>query len=325
MISLPFFACLSLLLGSPETPIYFVRGGDIYRHDSQGDKKIVANGDYPSRSPDGKKLAFIRNTDLFVMTLASGRVSRKTHFAMGNQNDWPAGGRNGYPSWDPSGRCILCSRLSNFHIKVDPVSDLESTSTIEGSHQVWRVANFWLKPLYMAPRTEDFFTRDYLSSNMFVASEFGAAYSPDGRKIAFCENGDLWMASLFVDNVLSEPDYSNYAQDWEQERVLACAALDSLGDNYSTFLFRISWSPNGSKLALYSNEYKGGVDKFITVVDAAHPKRTIAEFPGADAFFTSEDRLVYWRYDPEIGSCLYSYSLKTKKETLIVKNATDPG
>ena len=266
------FTYLSLIaaasgVASVTRPIYFVRDGDIFRHSTSGDQKIISRGNYPAISPNGKKLAFIRNEDLYVYGLDSHIESRKTFFRHDSDRSKLSGNRTAFPSWDPNGECILCSHLDALNVKMaNPPQAAIHFLPFTDRPALWSVYWYRINSGQGNAKTVSFLSNSTSASNFFLSSTFGASFSPQGDKVAFCRNGDLWMA-----NLNNRAQGENTAFGWTEQRVWALANLDGNSDNWSSFIFRISWSPSGSKLAVYSDEYRDGVDKITYIVDVKNP------------------------------------------------------
>ncbi len=139
--------------------IAFASGGDIWSVASTGgDARLLvadaANDRRPLFSPDGGQLAFVSTRtgggDIYVLTLASGRVRRVTSDDGLEQLD----------GWSADGRWIYFSSTSR---------------DVAGMNDVFRVAAGGGTPMAV-------------SEERYV-NEFGAAASPDGRRLAIVARG----------------------------------------------------------------------------------------------------------------------------------------
>ncbi len=136
-----FFICYLFLLGSSivDAKIVFCIEGDIYVMEDDGTKRrrltknTVSKDFYPRWSPDGKRIAFIRDMDrnmdqtsseLFIMNADGTNVQRLTD---NNVSD-------GYPSWSPDGKRIAFSsgRSGGWEVHVINLATLHVTQLTEG-------------------------------------------------------------------------------------------------------------------------------------------------------------------------------------------------
>jgi Tol biopolymer transport system component len=80
--------------------------------DTGGATRVLADGFAPYYSPDGSKIAFLREvgnppaSDLFVLNVASGSLRRLTHTPHKDEL---------FASWDPSGERIAFARFRRRH------------------------------------------------------------------------------------------------------------------------------------------------------------------------------------------------------------------
>jgi Tol biopolymer transport system component/C-terminal processing protease CtpA/Prc len=147
---------------SPDSKeLVFVAGGDLWTVGVAGGaaRLLVAHPATESRplwSPDGTRVAFVStrtgNGDLYVLDLASGRVSRRTF------DD----GREQLNSWSRDGKWLYYSSSSN---------------DISGMNDVWRVPSGGGQPALVAADR--------------YATEYWAAPSPDGNTLAITARGTV--------------------------------------------------------------------------------------------------------------------------------------
>jgi Tol biopolymer transport system component len=94
-----------------------------------------------------------------------------------------------------------------------------------------------------------------------------AAWSPDGRRIAFVSGGDVWTMS----------------QDGSDRRRVTATSDDESGP---------TWSPDGGRLAFASSRGAGGIDTLRSVPPYGRPVR-VAATPTSDRF-TATDSSPSW-------------------------------
>lgn len=147
---------------SPDSKeIAFIAGGDIWTVASTGGaaRLLVAHPSTESRplwSPDGTRVAFVStrtgNGDIYVLDLASGKLSRRTF------DD----GRDQLDSWSRDGQWLYFSSTSG---------------DISGMNDVWRVRASGGQPALVAADR--------------YATEYWAAPSPDGATVAITARGTV--------------------------------------------------------------------------------------------------------------------------------------
>lgn len=155
-------AALSDPAPSPDgSEIVFVAGGDLWTVAATGGaaRLLVAHPATETRplwSPDGARIAFLStrtgNGDIYVLDLATGRVTRRTF------DD----GREQLDSWSRDGKWLYYS---------------SSSGDISGMNDVWRVPADGGQPAVVAGDR--------------YASEYWAAPSPDGRTVAITARGTV--------------------------------------------------------------------------------------------------------------------------------------
>ncbi len=155
-------AALSEPAPSPDgTEIVFVAGGDLWTVPTTGGaaRLLVAHPATESRplwSPDGTRVAFVStrsgNGDIYVLDLATGRVSRRTF------DD----GREQLDSWSRDGTWLYYST---------------SSGDISGMNDIWRVPAKGGQPAIVAGDR--------------YASEYWASPSPDGGTLAITARGTV--------------------------------------------------------------------------------------------------------------------------------------
>jgi TolB protein len=197
-------------------PIAFQRllgGGQIeifgINPDGSGVSNLTNNGDSntaPAFSPDGSRIAFIRDLDVWVMNAdGTGQVNLTNDPGNGQPADSD-------PSFSPDGQRIVYSRDTNmagpddeiFTIGVDGTGrtnltnngidqDADPTFSPDGT----KIA--WVRDEHGPSLVDEIFTMNADGSNQTQLTQFGVNlsttapdYSPDGARIVFAHDGDIW-------------------------------------------------------------------------------------------------------------------------------------
>jgi Tol biopolymer transport system component len=128
--------------------------------------------------------------------------------------------------------------------------------------------------------------------------------SPDGKHVAFCRNGDLWLSEVNTSGASDELFQPRATRIWSNY------LQESGSDNYSSFIYRISWSPSGKLLAVSTYRYGGSDSGAITILkvgDKAVEKQVVTGHTGV---FVDDDHILY----STIGTTgIYLRSLKSGK------------
>jgi len=234
---------------------------------------------YPSFSPDGTLLAFIRSGsatlggwDVWVQRVGEGMPHQLTH----GKYDWCQD-----PVWTPGGSEILFTTglASNIHRvsvaggQTQPVFGLGAGyPSVRGSLMVYQQVNLHTQAIWrVAGRRAS--TRNREPQKLITSSqgEQNAAYSPDGRKIAF-ESTRSGENNIWV----SDSDGANAVQ-------------------LTTFSAGTPrWSPNGRKLVFDSSE-AGDWNIYVIDADGGAPQRLTPESSDENTGTWSRDgRSIYF-------------------------------
>ena len=211
-----------------------VSSGDIWTAPAAGGEARLlvahdANESRPMYSPDGTKLAFISDRtgggDIYVLTLASGALFRLTYDS----------GLDRLDAWSRDGAWIYFS---------------SSSSDIAGMHDIFRVRATGGTPMAV-------------SADRYT-SEFFAAPSPDGRRIAFSARGN--GVGQWWRNGSSHLDESELwlLTDGDQPK------YEKLTERGAKQLWPM-WSPDGKSLFYVSD--RGGKQNIWTLTPGSQPRQ----------------------------------------------------
>lgn len=298
--------------------IFFVRNDSIYQIDQGHERIIVKHAVGPCVSPDGRKLAFIRNGDLFIYDLEK-ELTRRCSNLNEKPSDIPE--IDTYPSWDAKSQYVIFSHPDRYTVthKGDPTPSMFATE--HSARTIWNTYWCWTNKLGTKADLSLFLGNSTSGASAFtVESSMAAAFSPDGHKIAFCRNGDLWMATLDPANIHDGIREGS----WDEARVLACATQEG-GTRASTetsAIFRIAWSPDGKLLALSSDRYGSSGSAEIQIVSSDRPADKKASFAGSDACFLDASHVLYVK--PTQSQDIWVHDIDTRDEKILISHATEP-
>jgi Tol biopolymer transport system component len=313
-------AAIGWVTQSALPPIYFVRKDAVYSWDKGQETKIISDAYSPAVSPNGKVLAFLREGNLHSYDISDGLVRQLTTFPDKAEDDTF---RDTFPSWDPSSKYVIFSHLDQYTVTrkgpvVQPLYGSES-----GTRSVWNVYWYWMDRANRLKGNLNLFLGNETSglSKLSVVSSLAASFSPDGRKVAFCRNGDLWMADVDPSAIHNLAKIAS----WDEARVLPSAILEggTRGTNETNAIFRIAWSPDGKLLAISSDRYTGSGGADIQIVRTDRPSETVVSFPGWDATFLDSNRILYVKPYTESEN-IWLYTMDSKDEKMLIPNASEP-
>jgi Tol biopolymer transport system component len=214
----------------------------------------ISNARAPDYSPDGSKVVFSRNNDIYIMN-ADG--SNQTPLVTAAGGDFQA-------VWSPDGSKIAftSNRDGNdeiYVIDVDGTNETRITSHVaKDSAPAWSPDSSKIAFTSDRDGDKEIWVMDADGSNLVqltdntAITDGGASWSPDGSKIVFQSTRDGGDYEIYVMN----------ADGSGQTRLTSEAGIDALGD----------WSPDGSKLLFYS-ERDGNREIYVMDADGSNQVR----------------------------------------------------
>ena len=299
--------------------IYFVRNDSIYRSAQGRETLLLKHAVAPALSPNDKRLAFLRDGDLYVYDLETEDTKRCSQLPE-KPSDTPE--HDTFPSWDASSRFVVFSHPDRYGVvrKGEEIHPMFGTE--HSLKTIWNVNWCWTNKKGVKADLSLFLGNETSGPSKFsVQSSLSAAFSPEGRRVAFCRNGDLWLATL-------EPSAIHDAireASWDEARILTCGIQEggTRASNETSAIFRISWSPDGKLLALSSDRYGSEGSPEIQIVRADRPSEKIGTFPGSDACFLDAGHIVYVKPYAQ-SQDIWVRDLETKDEKILISHASEP-
>ncbi len=148
----------------------------------------------PVWSPDGRKVAFSLNNEIYVMNADGGRKTRLTYDRAGGF----------YPAWSPDGKKIAFSLESDIYVMNADGSNRTALTKSSGhdDEPAWSPDGTKIAFVRRIGTNEDIYIMDVDGSHQInltnnPASDQRPAWSPDGKKIIFVsyrdENGEIYI------------------------------------------------------------------------------------------------------------------------------------
>ncbi|TCS93147.1 TolB family protein [Hazenella coriacea] len=255
----------------------FFSGGPLYKTGiykmSEETTKMekVLDGNYVDVSPDGKKLAFIKEDSLYISQVDGKNLVRLTN------NQFPV--YDASPRWSPNSKKIVFSRSDGniYTIQVDSkkITNLTKTDeTIINSEPDWSPDGS--KIIFHSNRTDrsHLYVMNANGSNVKQltglhndeSSEYSAHFSPNGKKIIFGRaghgNADIYIMNADGSsqiNLTKDFDQAVATPIWSPDGKKILYTINNPEDSSNSSLYTMN--PNGSgkakmKLDLpYANPY----------------------------------------------------------------------
>jgi dipeptidyl aminopeptidase/acylaminoacyl peptidase len=212
----------------------------VARGDGTEPKVLIKDASMPSWSPDGKKIAFTRKGFEIWAANADGSNPHRIYRADHRSAFRDATGEFSFrPDWNPRTREVFFGEQKS-----------------EGVGGIFYLQNNWqARDIHdLQPGTRGGMTVGGFSHSYFA----NPAWSPDGTRMAYVCNGDIWMAALDSTSHEFEPgskrwhEKSNPGPLWDKTRVEACAVYDDSTWHAECNMAAASslcWSKDGTRLA----------------------------------------------------------------------------
>ncbi|MCX6649004.1 MAG: DPP IV N-terminal domain-containing protein [Candidatus Bathyarchaeota archaeon] len=253
----------------------------------------------PRWSPDGKRLLFLSNgrqagkkTQLYVVNAAGGEARLVADTELGIAA----------PAWAPDSRRILFT--SKVWTEKKPETDVKVVKRIKYKRNG--------QGTFEGRRSHLFVVKPGAKPKQLTRGEFdagAAAWSPDGKTVAFVTNMEPDADTSEVTNVYAVP-----AAGGDPKR---------LTDGRFT-VQTLSYSPDGGRIAFIGNDQPEelAVDEHLWVMPAegGAPRRAAPDFErslgfgvGSDLRVASPDQAPVWGND---GECIFFYTSDTPRSSL---------
>jgi|GEM_PF-2679285 len=246
---------------NPSWEVAFQRGPAIWvsRADGKGLARIVAKGQDPRWSPDGKRLAYYRDGQVRVFNFATHKDGLAAPFAYQLERGWD----RCYLDWDPRTPTILCASISGDGIQL--IGGTESGSILTPRNSQW---------LTYCPR-----------------------WSPSGRELAFARNGDIWLAYRDLARVSTDP--GGYYNEANRLAPLAAYNDTERGASVATpyWVDELEWTRDENRLVFHFQRQGGSGVSEIGYLDlrktAASLPSNICGFSYTTHWILGKERMAF--------------------------------
>jgi hypothetical protein len=293
-------------------------------------KAIIKEAHVPAWSPDGRQLAYIKNRTVWITSMPPSGSPRRVyripqHFIVGKDSSSDLGSielKTGL-SWHPGSNRLAISLYTDYEIQ-PKAKDLRSNAD---PFQL-PLSTIWLEEVTDRSKSglENRFV-PWLEPKMRgkegLQSAAFPAWAPSGKKMAFARGGDLHLAELEDISHVKEETY--YPPLWSEEELDRIFSGGGSGGTDLMAYCGMSWSSDEKLLACYVRRWNGTGAEWISFYDVA--KKTILPIDISSgrhpSFIPNTSSLVYSE-SPAGQEGLYRFDMKTKKSTLLVKDASYP-
>lgn len=198
--------------------------------DGTDHRLFITGGDYPAWSPDGEKLVFTINYQIYTIKTDGSDFQQLTF-----------SGKNLFPAWSPNGRRIAYNSKPEggfYTIWIREVDGSRKMDTgLGGIYPFWSPDQRYL--IYFSGEIWRIEVGAYVPEQLTDCGGYFAAYSPDGSKIAFAgKDRNTTEIPKYSQVFIMDADGSNVKQ------------LTTRGGTQPT------WSPDGTQIAYLCVRYQ---------------------------------------------------------------------
>lgn len=229
--------------------IIFVRNGDLWRIDlkTRRDLLLMKKAVSPSCSKNGKKLAFVREGNIWIGNIDGSKAHRITNYHPNTKHitsiEW-------FPNGDKLAFCMddeyeIIYAGSNRKV-VWPKDAYEERKLKIMAQNIWTISQDGKNQAKWIGKVPGSGTTGTQLSDAYYPK-----WSPTGDSLVFGRNGDIWMANI-VDDEISEFDK-------KERRIAAVAYLENHygASGNSHFADNFSWTPDGKQIVFDIHRHKG--------------------------------------------------------------------
>ena len=313
----------------------YVGAGGIWvaKGDGTGARLLIKDGEAPAWSRDHRRLAFARGGNVWLAN-ADGHGQRQvTKWRPARDQERPCGGRAIDIAWHPAGDRLIFSRPVRFTLRGE--GDREGVvfrgSTIYemplGPHPPLFMAweGITASPLWRSPGPDRWWNAREDTATYRFPDNSHPAWAPDGKRLAFSRNGDLWLATVVRER-------ESQTGGLEGKRIAATARYDAATARTSRENVGVAhtcWSPDGRYLVYELERQSGSGTAEIWLLDTRRWKRALIEEEGYDPCFSPDGQWIAYQQGlsdstPELSYCLVARSLRSRRVVRLAKDGSQP-
>ncbi len=314
---------------STEVPKFvFVRGNDLWQWSHGIASKICRDASYPSISPDGKHIAFLRANNVWMCD-SNGRLQlRLTSFGIHSRATVI-----GRPSWHPNGNGIAFSIEEKRTLLP---SSLELQDVWYSEHPSIRLTSICF--VYIPHKTENdpLHPREFRFigsatsglESISITSCWSPSFSPNGVKLVFSLNGDLWLAGSESGSFFSKrADLFAKGMQWHERRLSSQAKIvGRLGADPNTRgVQSLQWSSVGNQIVFDVCKLEGTSDGIIKIATIGSNIRIRQIAHGTKPTISRDGRWIAYEADTGDSSKeIWVSSTIRNERRLVVRGGEEP-